>query len=76
MISKIHPSMLAQPMFAILLTGLCSLPTTDWVYIHSALFCFGFLVRTAANANMVDPLIMSGVFFSNLYSFSMVRFFY
>jgi len=32
----------------------------------------GSWIRTAADANMVDPLIMSGVFFSNLYSFSMV----
>ena len=39
-------------------------------------FVLGSWIRTAADANMVDPLIMSGVFFSNLYSFSMVRFFY
>ena len=75
MISKIHPSMLAQTMFAILLTGLCSLPATDYVSTQPY-FVLGSWIRTAADANMVDPLIMSGVFFSNLYSFSMVRFFY
>jgi len=39
-------------------------------------FVLGSWIRTATDANMVDPLIMSGVFFSNLYSFSMVWLFF
>ena len=40
MIRKIHPSMLAQLMFAILLTSLCSLPATDGVIYPLGLILF------------------------------------